>query len=71
MFRISGCFNDSETATMAHAYDIACGKLAGSGLLPLVKEVIANRILLLESDRRGLDAEKLATDALKSLGIQT
>ena len=60
---------DPDTAdTLAKAYHAACEDLQDGGLVDLLKEIIAKRIL--EAASKGeRDPDRLCSKALKGLGI--
>jgi hypothetical protein len=60
-------FDAETTKAMGEAYDVACGEL-GDGGQPLVKEVIAQRIV--EAAKKGeRDPQRLCAKALDALGL--
>jgi hypothetical protein len=61
-----GVFGPEATAAMGEAFEAACKKLHDSGQLPMVRKVLAQRIIA--AARRGeLDPVRLRTAALSRI----
>jgi predicted Ser/Thr protein kinase len=66
----SAAFDDETTAFVVRAYERACAELHDTGQPPVVREVIAKRLIEI-AGRGERDIEVLCRVALTSLGLTT
>jgi hypothetical protein len=62
-------FDDTTTKVMGAAFEAVCKKMDGIAYSDVIKEIIAKRIIEVANRTHDVDPERLADEAMKSLGV--